>query len=519
MASKSIFASSASKSRVPVTNAINNANAPAYSLGDEGALAQFAVTGCFGNTYYCSDKDQLTKVIELCNSVSPEFIAKLAVYSRQNSFMKDMPSFLAAVLASRDVNLLGKIFDRVIDSPKMARNFVQIIRSGVTGRKSFGSKPKRLLQKYLENLTDEQLFKADVGNDPSLADIIKMVRPKPSDKARAALYGYIIGKEHNASDLVSLVNEFESFKKDRSLPIPNVPFQMLTALPLTDAQWKSIAKNMSWNQLRINLNTLLRHNVFSDSKMVSHVANKLSDEKQIKASKVFPYQLFAAFINVDDKMPAKIKLALQKAADVALENIPEFDGDVCVLVDTSGSMSSSVTGFRGTATSKMRCIDAAALFASAILRKNPEAQVIPFDTRVHEHKLNPLDSAFTNAKILSRFGGGGTDCSSAIAYLNKRDCKTNTLIMISDNESWMNAKRYSYGTGMQNEWASYKKRNKNAKLICIDITPNDTAQVQSDVSVLNVGGFSDNLFSVVSKFIENKNDKSFWTSLINKVEI
>src|SRR5579871_1145705 len=75
---------------------------------------------------------------------------------------------------------------------KMLRNFVQIIRSGAVGRKSLGTRPKRLIQKYLENLTDEQLFKADVGNDPSLQDIIKLVHPKPSNKKRSAMYGYLL---------------------------------------------------------------------------------------------------------------------------------------------------------------------------------------------------------------------------------------------------------------------------------------------------------------------------------------
>ena len=50
-----------------------------------------------------------------------------------------------------------------------------LIRSGAIGRKSLGTRPKKLIQNYLESLSDEQLFKADIGNNPSLQDIIKMV--------------------------------------------------------------------------------------------------------------------------------------------------------------------------------------------------------------------------------------------------------------------------------------------------------------------------------------------------------
>ena len=76
----------------------------------------------------------------------------------------------------------------------MLRNFVQVIRSGAVGRQSLGTRPKKLIQKYLENLTDDQLFKADVGNDPSLQDIIKLVHPKPTNKKRSAMYGYLLAR-------------------------------------------------------------------------------------------------------------------------------------------------------------------------------------------------------------------------------------------------------------------------------------------------------------------------------------
>ena len=60
--------------------------------------------------------------------------------------------------------------------------------------------------------------------------------------------------------------------------------------------------------------------------------------------------------------------------------MPELPGPVVIGLDVSGSMQSPVTGHRGRgATSKMRCVDVAALFAAAILRRNPDSVVIPFD--------------------------------------------------------------------------------------------------------------------------------------------
>src|SRR5207253_9173704 len=121
------------------------------------------------------------------------FVARAAVYCRERGFMKDVPALLCAVLATRDGALLESVFDRVIDDGRMLRNFVQIVRSGQTGRKSLGTRPKRLVQRWLAQRSDEALFRASVGNDPSLADVEKMVHPRPDTAARKALYGYLIG--------------------------------------------------------------------------------------------------------------------------------------------------------------------------------------------------------------------------------------------------------------------------------------------------------------------------------------
>lgn len=520
MSSKKLF-STKSVSSVKVTkptDTVNKAGGTAYSLRDKAALAQLAMTGCFNGTYYVSDKEQLEKTLALANKLDPTFVAKLAVYARQKGLMKDMPAVLAAVVAGKDSTLLSKIFSKVIDNPKMLRNFVQILRSGAVGRKSLGTRPKKLIQNYLNSLTDEQLFKADIGNDPSLQDIIKLVHPKPSNEQRAAMFSYLLDRDYNKENLCALATQYETFKKDMSGEMPDVPFQMLTALPLTKDHWKQIAEYATWNQTRMNLNTFARHKVLEDSKVLETVCSKLQNAEQVKRAKVFPYQLFNSYLHMDDGVPTKVSIALQKAAEYALENIPDFSGKVYVLVDTSGSMKSPVTGYRGTVTSKVRCIDVAALVAAAIMRKNPETEVVPFDTTVHPHRLNPLDSIMTNAKTLASYGGGGTNCSSALAHLNNKSAKGDLVIYVSDNESWVDAGHYR-STATMTEWNKFKTRNPKAKLVCIDVTPNGTTQAHDRDDILNVGGFSDQVFEVIAKFTELGNNKDLWIQTIESVQL
>jgi hypothetical protein len=64
--------------------------------------------------------------------VTPELVAKTAIYCRESGRMKDMPAFLVAHLAAHDLATMTRVFPRVIDDGRMLRNFVQIVRSGVT---------------------------------------------------------------------------------------------------------------------------------------------------------------------------------------------------------------------------------------------------------------------------------------------------------------------------------------------------------------------------------------------------
>ncbi|MCZ2109148.1 MAG: hypothetical protein LC118_06240 [Dehalococcoidia bacterium] len=225
MANKQLFKSAKPGKTPPATNTINSAGGVAYQAGPQEALAQYVATGCLGATFYASAEEQLDKILELAAKCSPEFLAKLAIYGRSSAFMKDTPALLVAHLATRGEDGIAAMrvaFPRVIDNPRMLRTFVQILRSGKVGRKSLGSAPKKLIQGWFGARSDAQLFRGSVGNDPSLADVVKMVHPKPSSDARKGLYAYLIGKPHDVATLDELVQAFEAWKLDPSRPVPHL---------------------------------------------------------------------------------------------------------------------------------------------------------------------------------------------------------------------------------------------------------------------------------------------------------
>ncbi len=551
MANKKLFANL--KHRLTRADMVNEAGGRAYKLEPKHALAQIAATGTFGNAYYSKAETQLDEVLKLIDQVNDNlFLAKLAVYAREKAFMKDMPAALLVALSVRDTELMHRVFDRVVDNGRVLRTVFQMIRSGQfknqsgKARVGLSSSVQRAFQRWLNTASVGKLLSASIGNDPSLRDILRMARPTPKDNARRALYGWLTNKEvakwapAKEADLPADVQSLIAYRKSESEEaqaliaggLENVRWDLLSDAAKGPKVWAALARKMGPQALRMNLNTLLRHGVFSVTTslrdvgvslgeadlrgMTDYVAHRIADESEVRRSKQFPYQYFAAYLNADDNVPQKIKTALHKAAEIACGNVPALPGPVVIGLDTSGSMHSAVTGDRGRgATSKMRCIDVAALFAAAILRRNPDSVVIPFDTEAYECKIDPNDSILSVAERLAKYGGGGTNCALPIFAANQKHAKRKFagVVLVSDNESWVGTGRNG-STGVMTHWeafvANQRKlagKNVNPKLINIDLQPYQTVQACERADIMNIGGFSDAVFNVITAFLADNNQR------------
>jgi len=508
----------------PKTDTVNNAGGVAYKFTPMHALAQMVATGVFRNTYYTSGAEQLKAFMEITEdkkSISDERLAKLAIWGRHNAYMKDTPAACVMRLLSRNnMDLFHKVFDKVIDNGRMLRNAFQMLRSGVFGRRSMGYSVQRAFQRWFNEKPVHVLVAGSVGNNPSLKDVLRAARPTPKDQERDALFGWLAGKatDAQAQNFPQMLKDILEFRANKE---PSAQIEVLNRMGglrwemLSDAiagpeVWKVIIGHMGHQALRMNLNTLDRHDVFKSKETVNYVASRLSDVEEIKKARQWPIQYFSAYMNADN-VPHKIREALCSAAEVACGNIPELDGPLVIGVDTSGSMGSPITGVhaKGGASSKVTCRDAAALFAAALIRKNPDSLVVPFDDRIHKIKIDPGDTILSISKSLSRLGGGGTCCHLPLQHANSLNRPFAGCVMISDNESWIGTGRYG-STGVMSEWNIFVDRQKKLgvypapKLLNIDIAPYASTQAVDRVDILNVGGFSDSVFSVISGWMFNK---------------
>jgi 60 kDa SS-A/Ro ribonucleoprotein len=504
-------------------DARNEAGGLAHGLPPKHALAQLAATGCLANVYYADAETQLATLLDLVARVDDNlFLARLAIYSRQRAMMKDMPAALLLALAGRDRSLFRRAFPRVVDNGRVLRTFFGLLRSSSFGRKSLSHCLQRAVQKWLNEASVGVLLAASIGKAPSLRDVLRLARPTPVDNARRALFGFLTeraaeqwapaGPADLPGEVAGLLAYRGAETEEQQVEIlqrNRFRWDLLADGARGPAVWKALARQMGAQALRMNLNTLLRHGVFDDPEMVDYVAGRLADADEVRRARQFPYQYLAAYLNAEDTLPARVRSALQTAAENACGNVPQLPGPIVIGLDVSGSMSCAVTGTRGRGTpSKVRCIDVAALFAAAIRRRNPDSVIIPFDHQAHVVEVGAQEGILALAERLARYGGGGTDCAIPLAEASTtyRERPFAGIVLISDCESWIGEGRHGT-TAVVEQWRRFTANQARLqpgtfpRLVCIDVQPYTTVQAPDAPDILNVGGFSDAVFEVVAGFV------------------
>lgn len=462
----------------------NLAGGEAYKESTKLEFVSILLTSFIQNQYYRSENDTIERIRELIkNEKDKKFVAKASLYARNEFGMRSVSHVVAGEIAKNvkketwTKNYFDKIVYRVDDMAEILSYY-----SGIN--KGLHPVPNALLKGFKKafNKFDEYQLGKYRGEkkEISLVDIVNLIRPKPNKKNKEALKKLVNGelKSKNTweSQLTQAGQKAESKEEKEKLK---------------KDVWVNLIKEkkIGYFALLKNLKNILEQ----APEIIDEAIVFLTDEKLIKKSLVLPFRFFTAIKEIESLPDSrKIIIGLGKAAEISLNNVPEFPGKTLIAVDVSGSM-------RG------RPEEIARMFGSILYKRN-DADLLTFEDYSRFYSLNPLDNLLSLMKQIDFFGGG-TNFHSIFDSLKK---KYDRIIILSDMQAWMD-NGYSSSNPISS-FNDYKKRTgANPLIYSFDLQGYGTLQFP-ERNIYCLAGFSDKIFDIMKLLEQDKN------ALINKIE-
>jgi TROVE domain len=248
--------------------------------------------------------------------------------------------------------------------------------------KPFPQALKRGAGDALKRLGNEYSFmKYDTSSHGvRVADILSLAHVKPGSPAEAQLFKMALANRYGSEFETGLLPMVAANIELRAKAAEN-PKVLLDpdALKQAGMTWEDalslagsrVPKNELWEALilggSVGYMAMLRNlRNFQEAgisrEATRYVQERLADPEAVAKSRQFPFRFWSAYKNATGTQWAE---PLETAIQLSIGNIPELPGNSLVLIDTSGSMSSPMSG-KGT----IRRDEAAAVFGAALAVKN-----------------------------------------------------------------------------------------------------------------------------------------------------
>ena len=501
-------------SRLRKSEVRNHEGAQAWALSPELELYTAVVTASLSDTFYEKQDKRVERITELVGKVDPEFVAKLAVYTRNEMHLRSIPLLLVVELAkvhSGD-DLVSRTVEKVVQRADEIMELLMCYqwRNPSSGAKKLGrlsSQIKKGLQSAFNHFDEYQFAKYNRSNlEVKLRDALFLIHPKAKDEAQQAIFDKIVND--------TLETPYTWEVELSALGQENFRNETAKRMAFTQKWQELIASNkVGYMALMRNLRNMLEANV--DTKSVSTVCSRLSDPAQVAKSKQLPFRFLSAYReiqNIHSVSTTAIMRALECAVVASAMNVEGFDDNTRVLLasDVSGSMCFPISQ-----RSSVECYDIG-LLLSMILRYSCK-QVISgiFGDRWEAVNLpgNDILNATMQLRNMEGRVGYSTNGYKVIDWLISNRKVMDKVMMFTDGQMWDST--YS-GKSFAKSWKEYKRIAPEAKLYLFDLSGYGQSPLRiTDHDVYLIAGWSDRIFDVLSA-IEKGGDA---LSVIKKTQL
>jgi len=464
----------------------NLAGGLAYSESPKLEFVALLLTSFVKDQFYRSEAATVSRISELMDKINdPEFVAKAAIYARTKYGMRSITHVVAGEIAKKvkGAKWTRNFFDRIVYRPD---DMLEILGYYFQTEKKMTNPLRDGFARALARFDEYSLAKyRGEGKGIKLVDVVNICHPKSTEALRKLMNGTLKSMDTWETELTKAGQNSESVEETDALK---------------EKAWKQLVSERKIGYFALLRN--LRNIIEQSPDILPEALQLLMDERLIKKSLVLPFRFLTAMEETEKLNGKGVKetlVALSKAVDISLSNVPTLEGKNLVVLDTSGSMSGM--GKNG------RPIQIGAVFTAAVLKTN-DADFITFDSDARYVTLNPLDSTITIAqRIIAMATGGSTNFHSIFETAN---LPYDRIIIFSDMQGWVG---YTTPAASFNE---YKKRtNSNPLIFSFDLQGYGSLQFP-ERNVFALAGFSDKVFDTM-KLLES--DPQALLHEIDKIEL
>jgi 60 kDa SS-A/Ro ribonucleoprotein len=463
------------------TKTVNLAGGEAFQQSPELELISILLTSFANDQFYRSENETYSTLSNLIEKCDRKFVAQAAIYARTKFGMRSITHVTASILAPhiRGLKWAKDFYNVIVYRPDDMMEIISLL--GKEGK--LPNAMKKGFAKAFDKFDAYQLAKyKGEGKECKLVDIVNLVHPIPIEKNAKALSDLIKGVLKSTETWEAKLSKAgQTAKSDEE------------KVELKKEAWTDLIKTKKIAYFALLKN--LRNIIEQAPEVVNEAISILTDEKMIKKSLVLPFRFITAFEEIENlpqgKIVRDVLIALNKAIDISVNNVPKFKGETLVVLDTSSSMQGKPSQI-------------GSLF-SAVLVKASNCDMMTFDYAARYINFNPLDSTVTISKGL-RFDAGGTNFHSIFLTANK---KYDRVIILSDQQGWVG--HYS----PSKEYLDYKRKyNADPFIYSFDLQGYGNMQFP-ERNVFCLAGFSDKVFDIM-KLLEQ--DKHALVNEIKKVQ-
>lgn len=473
-----------------------------YEKGDKTALFTLAVAGFMGgeNTFYESGSSRDSRFVDLVHKVTkkdPEWMQKFIPWLRDEANMRT-----GAVMAAVEYVAAGGPNGRaVIDGACVrADEPAEIVAYYISryGRK-LPQPVKRGVADAARRLYNERsVLKWDSRSAVvRMGDVVAMTHPVPTADWQSNLFTYLGDVRHNRPDPrtegLTTIENVLAWRENAaagkvSFDLPDgVTWEALSSHTKMDAKaWEAMIPKMGYMALLRNLRNFAQAGISEE--MEDYVINRLRDPEQVAKSRQLPFRFYAAYKNAESVTYGR---AIEKALNLSMSNVPRFGGRTLIAVDTSGSMTATMSN-----NSSMQCVEAGALFGAAVAAASDNATLIAYGTTWAPVNVKPSVLKTVGA-IRSTNVGYGTNTWPSVEKAWKKYGPFDRVLVFTD---------------MQDHPSRSRGLPANVPVFVWDLAGYRAANIETGTNRYLLGGLSDQSFKTVQMLESFKPGSWPWES-------